>query len=180
MDLRGRVMFSLLVLLSILLPPACSPQPQTHPLNTAPVPNNARISEQCSTLGALMCSAVSALSGEYAVERRSACIAYIESNGRRVEQCGSLPASHPSIVSPPPRLEQSTRTVQLSWRDNSGDENGFRIYRITGNEKIKIAELGPNTTTYVDQDAPPKACYVVTAFNSAGESPANSKICRPD
>lgn len=173
-------MFFLLVLLSILLPPACSPQPQTHPLNTAPIPNNARILEQCSTLGALMCGAVSALSNESTVERRSACFAYIESSGRRVEQCGSLPASQPSIVGPPARLQQSTKTVQLSWTDNSGDEKGFRIYRITGNEKTKIAELGPNTTTYVDQDAPPKACYVVTAFNSAGESPATSKICRPD
>jgi hypothetical protein len=185
MVLRERVISLLFVLASILVPPACSPQPQTHPLNTAPIPNNARVLEQCSTLGALMCGAVSALSNEYAVERRSACIAYIESSGRRVEQCGSLPASQPSasqpsIVSPPARREQSAKPVQLSWGDNSSDENGFRIYRITGNEKIKIAELGPNTTTYVDKDAPPKACYVVTAFNSAGESSPTGKICRPD
>jgi hypothetical protein len=180
MVLRERVTFFLLVLLSVLVPPACSPQPQTHPVNTAPIPNNARVVEQCSMLGNLMCGAVSALSSESAVERRSACFAYIESSGRRVEQCGSLPAAQPATVTPPARPQQSTNTVQLSWRDNSGDENGFRIYRITGNQKTKIAEVGPNTTTYVDRDAPLKACYVVTAYNSAGESPATSKICRPD
>ena len=96
MVLGERVIFFLLALVSILFPAACSPQPQTHPLDTAPIPANVRILEEpCSTLGAMMCGAVSMLSGETAVERRSACIAYVESSGRRVEQCGSLPASQP-------------------------------------------------------------------------------------
>ena len=80
----------------VILPVACSPQPQTHPLDTVPIPSNARISEEpCSPLGAMMCDAVSIISGETAVERRSACIAYVEPSGRRVEQCGSLPLSQP-------------------------------------------------------------------------------------
>ena len=87
---------SLLSLVTILLPVACSPQPQTHPLDTAPIPANVRILEEpCSPLGAMMCGAVSILSGETAVERRSACIGYVEPNGKRVEQCGSLPLSQP-------------------------------------------------------------------------------------
>jgi len=70
--------------------------PQTHPLDTAPIPANVRILEEpCSPLGAMMCGAVSILSGETAVERRSACIVYVEPNGKRVEQCGSLPLSQP-------------------------------------------------------------------------------------
>jgi hypothetical protein len=180
MVLHGRVHFFQLVLVSILLPLACAPQPQTHPLNTAPIPAGVRMLEQCSTVGALMCGGVSALSGEYAAERRSACIAYIETSGRRVEQCGSLPAAQPDRASPlakPPRL---AKTAHLSWKDNSSDEYGFRIYRIAGNEKIKIAELGPNITEYIDKNAPPKACYMVTAFNSAGESSPISKVCLPD
>jgi hypothetical protein len=194
MILRERVVFSLLVLVAILFPPACSPRPQSHPLNTAAVPTNARFLEQCSTLGSMMCGAVSALSGETAVEGRSACIAYIESSGRRIEQCGSFPASQPYTASPPASTASppasrpqptktghlSTKTAHLSWKDNSGDENGFRIYRITGNEKIKIAELGPDVTHYIDKDAPPKACYIVTAFNSDGESSPTSKICLPE
>jgi hypothetical protein len=136
-------------------------------------------------VGTLMCSAVSALSGESGAERRSACFAYVETSGRRVEQCGSLPAAQPSIASPaakspPAKAPQPTKTAHLSWKDSSSDENGFRIYRITGNEKIKIAELGPNVTEYIDKSAPPKACYIVSAFNSAGESSALSKVCLPD
>ncbi|HEY5445672.1 MAG TPA: hypothetical protein VIJ87_14630, partial [Pyrinomonadaceae bacterium] len=85
-----------LTLVAVVLPIACSPQPQTHPLDTAPIPASARISEEpCSPLGAMLCGAVSIVSGETAVERRSACIAYVEPSGRRVEQCGSLPLSQP-------------------------------------------------------------------------------------
>ena len=91
---RGLKIF--LTLVAVVFPIACSPQPQTHPLDTAPIPTNARILEEpCSPLGAMMCGAVSILSGETAVERRSACIIYVEPSGGRVEQCGSLPASHP-------------------------------------------------------------------------------------
>ena len=91
---RGLKVF--LTLVAVVFPIACSPQSQTHPLDTAPIPANARILEEpCSPLGAMMCGAVSILSGETAVERRSACIIYVEPSGRRVEQCGSLPASHP-------------------------------------------------------------------------------------
>ena len=79
----------------VLFLTSCAVEPQTHPLNTASVPTNVRHLETCSTLGALLCGVVSTLSGEAAVERRSACIAYGESSGRRVEQCGSLPASQP-------------------------------------------------------------------------------------
>lgn len=170
----------ILTLVAVAFPAACSPQPQTQPVDTVPIPANARIVEECSMLANMLCGAVSMLSGETAVERRSACIAYVESSGRRVEQCGSVPASQPSIVSPPNRPLEPTKTANLSWKDNSGNEDGFRIYRITGNQKIKIAELGPNTTTYIDKDAPPKACYLVVAFNSAGESSATTKACLPD
>jgi hypothetical protein len=75
---------------------------------------------------------------------------------------------------------ESKKTAHLSWKDTSGSKTGFRIYRILGNQKTKIAEVGPNVTTYVDKESSPKACYVVTAFNSAGESPATDKVCRQD
>ena len=72
------------------------------------------------------------------------------------------------------------RTARLSWKDNSYNEDGFRIYRITGNQRTKIAEVAPNITKYVDKNASPKACYVVTAFNSAGESLPTNKACLQD
>jgi hypothetical protein len=56
----------------------------------------------------------------------------------------------------------TTRT--LSWEDTSQNEEGFRIYRVVGNEQKIIAEVGPNVTQYVDRNAPPNACYIITAF----------------
>jgi hypothetical protein len=160
-----------------LLSVMCSPQPQTHPTETAPIPANVRISEECSTVGKLMCGAVSMLSGDSAVERRSGCIAYTEQSGRRVEQCGSLPAAPPATPIRPSNSSAPTKTARLSWKDNSKNEDGFRVYRIVGNQISKIAELGPNATSFVDQAAPSKACYVVVAFNSAGESAPTAKAC---
>jgi hypothetical protein len=160
-----------------LLSLACSPQAQTHPTETAPIPANVRISEECSMVGKLMCGAVTMLSGDSALERRSGCIAYTEQSGRRVEQCGSLPASQPSASSGPGISSAPTKTAHLSWKDNSKNEDGFRVYRIVGNQISKIAELGPNATSFVDQAAQSKACYVVVAFNSAGESPPTAKAC---
>ena len=172
---------TVVALVSTLLSIACSLKPQSHPVDTVPIPANVRISEECSTLGKLMCGAVSMLSGDSAVERRSACIAYTEQNGRRVEQCGSVPASYPP---PAPNVSSNpsepTRTAHLSWKDNSADEADFRVYRIVHNQMSKIAELGPNTTSFVDKAAPPKACYIVVAFNSAGESPPTAKACLSD
>jgi len=171
---------TVVALVSTLLSIACSLKPQSHPVDTAPIPANVRISEECSTLGKLVCGTVSMLSGDSAVERRSACIAYTEQSGRRVEQCGSVPASYPSASNVPSSPSEPTKTAYLSWKDNSTNEDGFRVYRIVQNQMSKIAELGPNTTSFVDKAAPPRACYVVVAFNSAGESSPTTKACLSD
>ena len=68
-------------------------------------------------------------------------------------------------------------TARLSWEDNSNNEEGFRIYKITGENKTRIAEVGPNITTYIDEDAGDGSCYVVTAFNAAGESQPTGMAC---
>jgi hypothetical protein len=70
-------------------------EPQSHPLNTGTIPADAKVLNECSPKGEMACRAWSLLSGDAANERRSACVAYIESSGRRVEMCGSLPASLP-------------------------------------------------------------------------------------
>ena len=165
------------VLMPTLLSVACSPRPQVHPTQTAPVPVKVRISEECSTAGKLLCGAVSMVSGDGAVERTAACFAYIEQSGRRVEQCESVPASQPSSNSRASDSAGPTKTARLSWKDNSDGEDGFRVYRIVGDQITKIAELKPNTTNFVDPAAPQKACYVVVAFNSAGESAPTAKAC---
>jgi hypothetical protein len=83
-------------------------------------------------------------------------------------------------ATPSAPLPPAKKTAQLSWKNNSSNTAGFRVYRITGKQKTKIAELRSNVTTYVDKEAPPRTCYVVTAFNAAGESPATSQVCLSD
>jgi hypothetical protein len=53
------------------------------------------------------------------------------------------------------------QSARLKWEDTSDKEEGFRIYRITANDTKKIAEVGPNVTSYVDQNALSGACYPV-------------------
>jgi hypothetical protein len=72
------------------------------------------------------------------------------------------------------------RSAHLKWEDTSDSEEGFRIYRITSKDTKKIAEVGPNVTTYTDKDAFAGACYAVSAFNSAGESSPSNTSCLPD
>jgi hypothetical protein len=77
-------------------------------------------------------------------------------------------------------LACSKQSAQLKWEDTSDNEEGFRIYRITAKDTTKIAEVGPNVTTYVDKNALSGACYAVSAFNSAGESPPSNTSCLPN
>ena len=69
------------------------------------------------------------------------------------------------------------KNAHLKWEDTSDSEEGFRIYRITSKDTKKIAEVGANVTTYTDKDAFAGACYVVSAFNAAGESSPSNTAC---
>ena len=76
--------------------------------------------------------------------------------------------------------QQATKTpggVKLHWEDTSDNEKGFRIYRVAPKGKTKIGEVGANVTEYIDKNPVPKACYLVTAFNSAGESDPSNVSC---
>jgi hypothetical protein len=86
---------SCLVILLLELLPGCSTQPQTHPLDTKTIPRDAQFLAECSIKGVMACRVMSALSGDYGTEKRSACIAYRDSSFKLVEQCGSLPATQP-------------------------------------------------------------------------------------
>lgn len=68
--------------------------------------------------------------------------------------------------------------VQLTWIDNSGDENGFRIERASSPDGpwSLTATTSANVTSYTDNDRPSEQqlCYRVTAFDVAGgTSPSN-------
>jgi hypothetical protein len=60
----------------------------------------------------------------------------------------------------------------ISWVDNSANEEGFIIERKTDGEYLLLATLGANTTSYTEVDgiAGQANCYRVGAFNQAGSS----------
>ncbi len=66
--------------------------------------------------------------------------------------------------------------LQLAWVDNSANEDGFKIDRLTGatGAFVPIATVGANVTSYTDPNLSygTNYCYRVRAFNSAGDSPS--------
>ncbi|TFH32066.1 MAG: fibronectin type III domain-containing protein [Myxococcales bacterium] len=69
----------------------------------------------------------------------------------------------------------SKSEIQLSWTDNSDDEEGFRIYEAVGSCSAGFVELGDvaadSETVRIYSLAPDTFhCYRISAFNSAGES----------
>jgi hypothetical protein len=78
------------------------------------------------------------------------------------------PAAPASLI-----VEASGLTANLLWEDRSADEEGFRVYRRTGNGAFaKIAELPAGTTIDSDPGLKPgtRYEYQVAAFNVRGES----------
>ena len=67
--------------------------------------------------------------------------------------------------------------VNLSWIDQSPNEDGFIIQRRTGAADVfqTVAQLAPDTTYFIDEAAAPQTGYTyqVIAFNGRGESSSN-------
>jgi len=93
----------------------------------------------------------------------------------------------PSPPAPPSSLTVTgvTKTsVTLAWTDNSGNEDGFRVYRCTGSTctpMTLVAALGPNSQSYTNTGLLRRTTYRyrVTAYNGSGESaPSNTVTVR--
>jgi hypothetical protein len=71
--------------------------------------------------------------------------------------------------------------LQLSWRDNSSDEDGFLIERKIGQAGayVHLVTLPPNTVTYVDTSVQEGLiyCYRVKAFKAASHSDPTDEAC---
>ncbi|MGH7572373.1 MAG: RHS repeat-associated core domain-containing protein [Gemmatimonadota bacterium] len=73
------------------------------------------------------------------------------------------------------------QVIDLSWTDNSTDEDGFRIERREGQTGpfTVITTVGPNGTGYSNTllTAETEYCYRVVAYNTSGDSGASNVAC---
>jgi len=68
----------------------------------------------------------------------------------------------------------------LTWRDNSANEEGFRLERRLGANPYQLhATLGPNVTSFLEHvgEQGKAICYRVRAFNAAGASGFTNQVC---
>lgn len=68
----------------------------------------------------------------------------------------------------------SHSTINLTWMDNSDNEDGFKIYR----NGSSIGSIEPNSTSYQDTGLQPSETYLydVRAYNEAGESGSSCSV----
>jgi len=85
----------------------------------------------------------------------------------------SVPPAAPTNLTATPAAAE----IDLTWRDNSANETGFRIDRRTGAAAFaQIATVGPNVTTFADTTAVVGTMYDyrVSSFGAGGTSAAAS------
>jgi titin len=71
----------------------------------------------------------------------------------------------------------SANQINLTWSDNSSDEDGFKIERSTdGTNFVQIAQVLPNTTSYCNTGLWPGRSYYyrISAYNSVAQSDFSS------
>ena len=86
---------------------------------------------------------------------------------------GGTPPAPPAAPSGLAAGAVSSSQIDLSWTDNSGNEDGFRIERATGGGAFaEIATVGANVTSYASTGLAASTAYSyrVRAFNSGGNS----------
>lgn len=87
-----------------------------------------------------------------------------------------FPAAPSNLIATPVTASR----IDLSWKDHSRNEAGFRIKRKTGVEGTysTIAKLGPNVIRYSDTSIPGSTLcfYTVCAYNDKGESAYSNEV----
>jgi subtilisin family serine protease len=98
----------------------------------------------------------------------------IIATGGRVNACSALGPSPPGFPSDLSAVAVSMNEIDLSWRDNSNREIGFKIERKTGSGGTysQIATVGANVTSYSDAGLSESTNYLyrVLAYDSTGDS----------
>ncbi len=81
-----------------------------------------------------------------------------------------------------PATSEAGYEFNLTWNDNSDNEDGFKIERrtpsIPGDTYGEIGQVGANVTSYKDNvQTGEQRCYRVRAFNSSGDSGYTNEVC---
>ena len=84
----------------------------------------------------------------------------------------------PSVLNSTPI---SNSQINISWTDNSNNEDGFKIERKTTSSGTysEIAQVGPNIATYNNTGLTggTQYCYRVRSYNTAGNSAYSNESC---
>ncbi len=90
----------------------------------------------------------------------------------------AAPPAPPTVLNSSP---VSNTQINLSWTDNSNNEDGFKIERKTtvSGTYSEIAQVGPNVTSYnsIGLSGGTQYCYRVRAYNAAGNSNYTNESC---
>lgn len=77
----------------------------------------------------------------------------------------------------------TTIDIDITWDDNSDNEDGFKIYQNSTGSYTDVADVASNTENYRDTNQNlqfgKKTCYEVTSYNSNGESDPTTECITP-
>lgn len=76
----------------------------------------------------------------------------------------------PDLRTPVPEGQGELGRYTVSWQDNSGDEDGFRIYQDCDGEAAQLAAVAANETSLGPLQSCRPGRVGVAAFNGEGES----------
>lgn len=102
------------------------------------------------------------------------CNRWMESLENRLFLSGNRPVSPSSLV----QSNQTTSSITLGWTDNSTNESGFRIDRLTTRGWITAGRVKANVLSFTDTRLKQARAYAyrVFAYNSAGNSKSSAFI----
>ena len=96
------------------------------------------------------------------------------STGGQVLTLGDIPGAPAQVTGLSGQTELETSLTRLTWHPNPLEDEvqGYRLYRSPMSEAVfrLVAELSGDTTTYTDDTASCEEMYLITAYNTAGES----------